>query len=190
MNLLRLWMALFVCCALFALTACGGGGGSEDEDDDDSDDNGSSSDSPRPTRTPRPTATPDSDEAPVFAPGGWTAGEAQATVSGGASGTLTVTLLARSSSTTGEPARQTTRLTYTAGLDTLNLSISREYQPFAMSFSKRPIYIQSDEPCEVTYTAKEEKRIEGSFRCTGVRVEQGGDDTVPTTVEGTFFATR
>lgn len=175
----RLWIALFVCLIVFALPACSGG----DDDDDITED-----ESPAATRTPRPprgTPTPEHNGAPVFSPGGWTAGEAQVTTSGGAAVTVTGTLLARSSSSTA----QTTHLTYTKELDTINLSISREYQPLAVTVFQGKVYMQSRESCEATYTATDEKRIEGSFRCTGARVEQGGNGE-PGTIEGTFFATR
>jgi hypothetical protein len=183
---LRLWFALLALCTVLVLPACSGGGDDDDENTD-IDPGGESSD---PTSTPRPgrTPTPEPSVAPLFSPGGWTGGEARVTTSGGATVTVAGTLLARSSSSD----KQNTRLTYTKDLETINISISRQYQPFAMTVYQAPVYMQSSstgEACQVTYKTIDEKRVEGTFRCTGARVEQGGNGQ-PATIEGTFFATR
>lgn len=181
MNVVRVWVALFAMFGVAVLAACSGGG--DDDDVDSTDESNDPTSAPEATRTPTAEANP----VPVFTPGGWTAGEAQVTTSGGALTTVTGTLLARSSASEA----RTTRLTYAKDVDTITFSISREFQPFATSVYKAPVYIQSGSAgsCEVTYKSKDEKRIEGTFRCTGARVEQGGNGQ-PATLEGTFFATR
>ena len=121
MNVWRFSMVVVAGAALIVGLGCGSGG---DDDDDTSDDGGYSS--ARPTRTPRPTATPDPDEAPTFAEGDWTSGQARVTVSGGENITVEGTLLVRSSRTEGKPQRQTTHLTYTKDLDTISISISTQ----------------------------------------------------------------
>jgi len=170
-------MAPAVIVALAVAVGCGGGGDTDGDGDE-------AAPAARPTRTPRPSPTSDPNQAPLFAPGRWTGGEATVTVSGGATSAVAGTLLERSSSSDA----QNTRLTYTKDLDTINISISRQYQPFSMVVSKQPVYLDQG-TCEVTYKSKEEKRIEGTFKCTDVDVEQGGNGQ-PTTVEGTFLATR
>ena len=183
MNRLRIWLAIMACMGVLALPACGGGG------DDDDDDSGNGSDEP--TRTPRPTRTPtpEPEFVPTFAEGGWTAGQASATISGGASATVQGTLRAAASDTSGKPDYQTTRLTFVDGLSSILISISTQYQPFAMAVRRNPDVYIDEGTCEVTYKATEEKRVEGSFKCTDVDVEQGGNGEA-TTVEGTFLATR
>jgi hypothetical protein len=181
-SVLRLWVAVFAMLAVLALPACSGGG--DDDDDDSADVSNDPTSTPRPGRTP----TPEPSVAPLFSPGGWNEGEARVTTSGGATVTVAGTLLARSSSSD----KQNTRLTYAKDLETINISISRQYQPFAMPVYQAPVYIQSSsagDSCAVTYKTIDEKRVEGSFRCTGARVEQGGNGQ-PATLEGTFFATR
>ncbi|MEZ4501368.1 MAG: hypothetical protein R3C39_01950 [Dehalococcoidia bacterium] len=129
--------------------------------------------------------------APTFADGTWTGGEAEAQISGDVTGTITGTLFAESSAT--EPG--TTRLTYTAGVDTILFSISTEFEPFDMRAStnndlrvERPF---GSAPCEVTYEEATDSRIAGTFRCDGVSVSsiaQGINGTG--VVEGSFEATR
>ena len=183
MNKLRVWLVLVACVGLLALPAC------SDRGDDNDDDSGNGSDEP--TRTPRPTRTPtpEPEFVPTFAEGGWTAGQANATISGGASATVDAALRTVASSTTGKPDYQTTRLTFANGLNSILISISTQYQPFAMAVRRDPDVYIDEGTCEVTYKATEEKRVEGSFKCTDVDVEQGGNGEA-TTVEGTFLATR
>ena len=152
----------------------------DDEQDDDSDD-GDDDDA----------GDTDDGEAPVFEPGTWTGGEIEVTVTTSAKErTITGTLLDQSG-TDG----LTTRLIYAKGIDTVNISISREYEAFAMS-----TYFEADgfdagssfeNPCQVTYTEVSETSIAGTFRC-----ENGDIGSFPhldegaATLEGSFTATR
>lgn len=143
---------------------------------------------PAPAQSPsRAIATPTPPKAPTFTPGNWTAGEAVAEVSGGVSVTVRGTLNNQASSD-----RQTTRLIYVAGLDTISISISTAFQAFAMSvFSPNPrvsVQSHSTQSCEATYTETTDKRIAGSFRCPNARISLGGSGEA--LIEGTFTATR
>jgi hypothetical protein len=88
--------------------------------------------------------------------------------------------------------KDTTRLIFVAGTDTITMSISNIYQPFGLTVYKEPIDIQSnsDVPCEVSYSETSDKRLAGSFMCTKVTVAARNGITGDTTVEGTFSATR
>ena len=166
---------------LFA--ACGSSG--DDDDPGDDDDSATSTPSPERTRTPNASPTPES-KVPTLADGKWTAGEAEATVSGGATLTLKGTLNNQASSDKG-----TTRLIFVDGVKTITISISKQYQPFAGSVYDGKTSIRtgnSDEPCKVEYKQADDKRIEGSFHCEDARIEVGGAGAA--VIDGTFFATR
>lgn len=180
--------------------ACGG-------DDDDSDDGSEPAATSTADATQAPDETPEDDdsddgdgdngngddgEAPVFEDGAWTGGEIEVAVTTGKERVLTAALL-DTSGTDGS----TTRLIYGRELDTINLSISREYEPFAVSVTVQedgvPFRVVSafESPCEVTYTETSETRIEGTFRCGEAEVELSLDPSeVSATLEGSFTATR
>jgi hypothetical protein len=137
-----------------------------------------------------PTAT--SSKVPTFAKGDWTGGQAEVRMSGGDTRTVTGSILQKSSSTDGG----TTRLTYVDGIETINISISTQYEPFsATAFSEKGSRISvrtpyGKPPCVVTYKETSEKRIEGSFRCEHSEIEVGANQGTPVMMEGTFTATR
>lgn len=173
--------------------ACSSGG-------DDSDDSGSSetrpagvsSAAPRPTNRPATTPTSsaaDAGDVPTFEDGDWTGGQAEVRITGSDTRTITGTLLQRSSSTDGG----NTRLTFTAGLDTILISISTEFQPFDMSASQGGTFSTripfGSDPCTVTYQETSEQRISGTFRCEDAEIEIG-PNLGPAVMEGSFTATR
>lgn len=169
--------------ASFALVSAACGSSGDDDDSGDDDEGGSASSStPRPTRTTRATPTA---QAPTFAEGNWTGGEAEASSTGAVAVSMKGTLKSNSASD-----KQNTRLIYTDGLKTINISISTQYQPFAASVNDGNARVasgNSDEPCTVTYKQADEKRIEGSFTCEDAEVDPGEGVVV---ITGTFFATR
>lgn len=181
MRMGRASMVVLAGLAVLFAGACSSGGGDDDADDDDVT---STATRPARTRTPEGTATPEKAKAPTFTPGKWTAGEAEAAVSGGASITVKGTLNNQASSD-----KDTTRLIFVAGTDTIAISISTVYQPFAMTVYKEPVDAQSspDSPCVVTYSKTEDKAIAGSFRCEKARLNRGLGEAL---IEGTFSATR
>lgn len=125
---------------------------------------------------------------PTFEEGDWTGGAVDVRIIGAQERTLAATLL-----DTSGTDRDSTRLIYADGLKTVNISISKVYEPFAMSISMDGFRAVSafENPCEVTYTETEETSIAGSFRCEQAKVEMAPDgDTSPVTLEGTFTATR
>ena len=139
-----------------------------------------------------PSATPVSNNAgensaPTFAAGGWTGGEAEVRVSGSDTRTITGSLITKSSTDGG-----TTRLIYTAGIDTISISISTEYQPFDIVASQEDFDIEikfGQPPCDVTYRETSEKRIDGTFVCKSTEI-MIGPTTGPAIMEGSFTATR
>lgn len=182
-NLTRLLVASFAMLAV----ACSSGGDDEPGagDDDTTTTEATGTTALTQARTPSATATP-AGGVPSFTAGKWAAGEAQVTVTGGATITLTGKLLTTSSSD-----RNTTRLIFADDVKTISVSISKEFQPFAASVYDGKTSVRtgnSDKPCTVTYTQADDKRIEGSFRCDDARVEVGGSAAV--VIEGTFSATR
>lgn len=168
---------------------------SSDDSGGDGESNGTGNDASTPatSRTTRPAATPTSsdagdDGAPTFAEGGWTGGEAEVRVTGSDTRTITGSLSTESSTDGG-----TTRLIYTADLDTINFSISTEYQPFDMSASQGGTFSVripfGNAPCEVTYQETSDTRIEGTFRCEEAEIEIGPNQG-PASMQGSFTATR
>ncbi len=153
---------------------------------------GDSTRSPAILGTTRSSATPVTNNvaknsAPTFAEGGWTGGEAEARVTGSDTRTITGSLSTESSTEGG-----TTTLIYTAGIDTISISISTEYQPFDIIASQDnfEVEISSDQPpCEVTYQETSDKRIEGTFLCEYAEI-MIGPTTGPAKMEGSFTATR
>ncbi|MGE0601525.1 MAG: hypothetical protein AB7J35_18930 [Dehalococcoidia bacterium] len=197
MNVLRASIVLVVVGLAFgAGLACSSGG---DDDDDTADDDSGSSSQSDPTGTPakatstkataKATATPDdTGKAPVFKAGLWTGGEATATISGTVAFTVTGTLKNDSDS-----KGQTTHLIYVNGIHTIAISISREYQPFAIQTNTDRDRGESKfgVPCEVTYASATDSRIEGTFKCAQIEAWQvGGQTSTDSSMEGTFVATR
>lgn len=182
-NLTRLLVASIAMLAV----ACSSGG---DDDSDAADDDTVTTEATgttAPTRAGTAAATATAaGGVPSFTAGKWAAGEAQVTVSGGATIALTGKLL-----TTSSTERNTTRLIFADDVKTISVSISKEFQPFAASVYDGKTSVRtgtSDKPCTVTYKQADDKRVEGSFRCDDARVEIGGAGAA--VIEGTFFATR
>ncbi len=174
--------------ASLAMLAIACSSGDDDEPADSADDRtpeATPTTAPAQARTPQATATA-AGGAPSFTAGKWADGEATVTVSGGATLTLKGKLLATSSS-----EKNSTRLIFADGVKTISISISKEFQPFAMSVYDGVSSIRtgsSDQPCKVTYKQSDDKRVEGTFRCEDARVEVGGSGNA--VIEGTFLATR
>lgn len=168
--------------------ACGGDDESDTVDDEPTAAATSGGEDSEPTA--RASATPEEEdepegEVPTFEDGEWTGGEATVNVSGSDTRTVTGTLISESSTDGG-----TTRLIYTNDLDTINFSISIEYQPFDMSVSQSGFRARlpiDGEPCTVTYAEASETRIEATFRCDAQNESPTRD---PLVLEGSFTATR
>jgi hypothetical protein len=138
------------------------------------------------TRTPVANNSGDN-SVPTFADGDWTGGEAEVRVTGSDTRTITGTLSTESSTEGG-----TTRLIYTAGIDTISISISTEYQPFDIIASQEDFDVEirfGQPPCEVTYQETSDKQIEGTFLCEYAEI-MIGPTTGPAIMEGSFTATR
>jgi hypothetical protein len=139
-----------------------------------------------------PSATPVSNNvgknnAPTFAGGGWTGGKAEVRVTGSDTRTITGSLITESSTDGG-----TTRLIYTADIDTISISISTEYEAFNIAASQENFDIEIEfgqPPCDVTYQETSDKRIEGTFICKSAEI-MIGPSTGPAIMEGSFTATR
>lgn len=178
-------LAALVAASLLLGAACSSGGSDEPGDDDEKTNSGETA-TPAGTRTSAAaTATP-AGKAPRFTPGPWTSGEAEARITGGATMTVKGTLNKNASSD-----KDTTRLIFVAGTDTISISISNVYEAFAMSVYKEPTDVQSNSasPCVVTYSETSETKVAGSFKCNNAKLNRGGSP-VETMIEGTFVASR
>lgn len=191
MRTARVPMTLLTGFIAILLVGCSSGGSSDSTDDDD-DEAQSTATSPAgtsPAGTPAAaTATPTAKGgAPKFAPGDWTAGEAEARVTGGASLIVKGTLNNQASSD-----KNTTRLIFVNGTDTISISISTVYEPFAMTVYKEPTDVRSNSssPCEVAYSESSDKKVAGSFRCAQAKISSRGTVSADSTIEGTFSASR
>ena len=171
---------------------------SDDDDDTDSSSQSDSTTTPEETTsakstpaktTPKATDTPDNTgKAPVFKAGTWTGGEATATISGTVAFTVNGTLKNNSDS-----KGETTHLIYVNGIHTIAISISRQYEPFAIQTNTDNERGESKfgVPCEVTYASATDSRIEGSFKCSQIEAwSVGGQTSTDSSMEGTFVATR
>ena len=187
MRTARVPLAVLTSVIAVLFLACSSGGSSDSADDDDNEEASATSTRPANTR-PAATATPTAKGgAPKFTPGDWTAGEAETRVTGGATLTVKGTLNNQAASD-----KDTTRLIFVDGTDTIFISISTVYQPFAIGVYKEPTDVRPDSasPCDVNYTDTSDKKVVGSFRCAHVTVSSRGSVASDSTLEGTFSASR
>jgi hypothetical protein len=180
----RVFHVVLAATAILALTAACG---SDDDDDSQSDPTSTSSQtSPTTEVEDEPTATQEPEEGavPQFQDGFWTEGDVQANVTGASDFSFRASLY-ETSATDG----RTTRLVFNDELDTLTMSISTQYQPFDFGLRVGTVLLRAgDIPCVVTYSAREEDHLAGTFACEDVRDEFSPDSTYE--LEGTFRATR
>ncbi len=177
---LRVFLAVLGATAIAGMVAACGSG-----DDDDSQPRATSTNSQSSPTTGAPTEEPEEDAVPQFEDGPWTEGEARVTLTGATTLSMTGTLF-KTSATDG----RTTRLVFTDELDTLTISISTQYQPFDLGVRIGDVLARpGDVPCVVTYIAREEDHVEGTFTCEDAE-DSSSEGGGTLRLEGSFRATR